>query len=259
MIVPIEIDTSDITSQFDIGKEQVTAMLDNVAKGLAMSFVYRLEGNVASGLNSTRNRFLRSIKVIDSGRLESTVLLDYSKDPLIKKIEEGAGPFDMKIGLLGSSKVKVTKKGKKFITVPFRWATSDSVGESDVFTGKLPKSIHTIVKQKTAGSSLSLSDIPKSISGAGNRSKISDSEGKTLFDSYAHKNSVYEGIVKETDSATKQNKYISFRRVSENSDPSAFIHPGFIAKKFMDSSLAEMNIEEEIGVLIDVELSKLGF
>lgn len=260
IIIPVEIDTGDITKQFDVSKSQIETILDNIAKGLAMSFVGQLEVNVGNTLNSTRNRFLRNIRVIDSGKLESTVLLDYSKDPLIKMIEEGSGPFDMKTGLLGSNKVKYTSKGKRYITVPFRWAASTSVGESDVFTSKLPQSIHTIVSKKTAGSTLKLSEIPSSLSSKSTRQPIVDSEGKTLFDSYTHKNSVYEGITKSTDIVTKQNRYFSFRRVSEQgSDPNSWIHPGMTAQKFMENTMKDMNIGETVGILIDQELSKLGF
>ena len=259
MIVPVEIDTRDITSQFDIGKTEIESMLDNIAKGLAMSFVYSLELNVQRELKSTRARYLKNIRVIDSGKLQSTVLLDYSKDPMIRMLEEGTGSFDMKPGFMGSSKVKMTKKGKRYLTIPFRWAASSSVGESDVFTGKLPKAIHTIVKEKGPNSPLNLSDLPASLSGKSTRPAIEDSEGKVLFDSYKHKNSIYEGVTQSIDGATGQSRYFSFRRVSENSDPSAFIHPGIVAHKFLSNTLSGMDIETEVGKQIDVELSKLGF
>ena len=41
MIIPIEIDTSDIRSQFDISDEQIETVLDGIAKSLAVVFVAR--------------------------------------------------------------------------------------------------------------------------------------------------------------------------------------------------------------------------
>jgi hypothetical protein len=258
VLVPIEIDTSDITSQFNVTKSEVEAILDNIAKGLAISFLYSLDTTVQQELRSTRSRYLKSVKIIDSGKLQSTVLLDYSKDKLIQMLEEGASSFDMKPKMLGSSKVKIGKSGKKYLTIPFRWATPGSVGESDVFTSKLPPEVYKAVKSN-GGAPLRLGDIPSPLNQRKTRTAIQGSDGKVLFDSYQHKNSIYEGVSQSIDPATKQSRYFSFRRVSENSDPAAFIHPGIVAHQFMNKALQSMDTESEVGRLMDVELSKLGF
>lgn len=62
MLIPIEIDSSDITSQFDITGEQIQSMFDNIAKSLAMVYYSKLEQEASNELHSTRQRYLQNIK-----------------------------------------------------------------------------------------------------------------------------------------------------------------------------------------------------
>lgn len=267
MIVPIEINGSDIVSQFDVSEQQLETMFNNIAKSLAMIYVSKLENEAASELNSTKRRYIQSIRLIDSGRLEATVLLDYSKDPLIQAIEEGGNPFDMKIGFLKSSKVKVGKNGKKYITIPFRFGSTGSVSESELFISKMPQEVYDIVRKKEIGSkgfsqgitSDDLLTIPDKYRIQNKREEIKDSNGSVLFKEYEHKTSIYQGIRKQSDSTTSQNSYFSFRRVSEMSDENSFIHTGIQARHLMQKAQQNMNIPEEVSVQIDNELAKLGF
>lgn len=269
MIVPIEINTEDILLQFNLTDEEIQTMLNNVVKGLGVVFVSKVELLAASTLNSSRERYLRALKVIDSGRLESTILLDYSKDKLVQMLEEGAAPFDMKGYLLNGPNAKTTKSGKKFNTVPMRWGTPGSLAESGLFSGKMPDAVYEEVRQKPAtipmtgggmrSQSLTKSQIPEALQTVQKRKAILGGAGEVLFQEYEHKYSVYEGMVKKQDSTTGQSSYFSFRRVSENSDPSAFIHPGIAAKNIFDLAFANMNLEEEVGVQLDNELIKLGY
>ena len=268
MIVPIEINSSDILSQFNLNQKQLSNLLDNVAKGLAVIYVGKLEEEVSQGLHSTRSRYLKNIRIIDSGLLQSTVLLDYSKDPLVRMLEEGQGAFDMKFAMLASPKAKVSKTGKRYMSIPLRWSTPGSVGESEVFSSKMPQEIYDIVRKKPQARSLpgggstskglSFGEIPKQFQQQQVRQEVVDSDGKVLFKEYQHRSPIYQGISKQRDSTTGQSIYNSFRRVSENSDPSAFIHPGIVAGHFMDRAYAKMNLEEEVGLQIDNELIKLG-
>lgn len=256
MIVPITIDTAGITSQFDVSKEQVDTMMNNIAKSLAMVYMSKLETEVSNSLHSTRRRYLQNIRMIDSGPMEATVLLDYSKDPLVKAIEEGSGPTDLKTGLLMSPKAKISKTGKRYITVPMRWSTPGAVGESEMFGNQLPQDVYDIVSK---GGPTKLSDLPSQYQTVQSRKEIKSSEGKTLFDQYTHKTALHSGITKQTDNVTGQSTYFSFRRVSENSDPNAFIHPGIMPRNFIDKAFNSMNLEQEVGIQIDKELAKIGF
>lgn len=270
MLIPITIDTQDLMQKFSLTKEQVESVCDNIAKSLAASYARQLQQVANVALHQTRQRYVKNIRVIDSGRMEGTVMLDYSKDKLIKMLEEGASPFDIKEGLLNSSKVKVGKNGKKYITVPFRWGTPGAVGDADVFSGIMPTEVYNAVRSmsqtipvagggmRTPGlntSTLSNPFLTTSLT----RKTIADSAGKVLFNQYEHKTSLYSGITQQSDGATGQNRYFSFRRVSTNSDDDAFIHPGIEQYNLVKKALGDFDQTKELSRALDVEWNKLGF
>lgn len=269
MIPVIIIDTQDIMSQYtSLTKEDVDNMLNNIAKGLAASFAQHLEERATQELHQTRKRYLQNIRVVDSGKLEGTVLLDYSKDPLVKMIEEGADAFDMKTAMLASAKVKIGKKGGKYLTIPFRWANPNAVADEDVFVGRMPNAVYNVVKSKptdipvsgggSRSSGLALKDVPEQFQIKKVRKAIVDEQGNERFKEYQHKNSVYEGIVKQKDSVTSQNTYHSFRRVSENSEDEAWIHPGIEKYNLIQKTLSNFRVEDELGAQLDEQLNRLG-
>jgi len=264
MLVPIEINSQDIVDQFtSVTHGDLETMFDNIAKGLALSYLGQLEAMVSQELKTTRRRYLQSLRLVDEGRMVGTVMLDFSQDSLIQMIERGGSAFDMKEGILRSSKVKVTKAGNKYLTIPFRWATPSALGESDLFTGRMPNSVYKVAKKldsaTPSGNSSGIQDsmlTPKRQT-LGVRKEVTDGAGK-VYAEYSHKSSIYQGIRKETDSATGQSTYNSFRRVSELSDPNSFIHPGIKERNFMNRTFENMSLDSEVSSLLDLELEKLG-
>ena len=269
MIIPIIIDTSDIARQFGISHNQVDSVCDNIAKTMAARYAQTLEQEAQTALHQTKQRYIRNIKVVDSGRMEGTVMLDYSKDPMVRMIEEGASAFDMKQGMLAGRKVKIGKNGGRYLTIPFRWATPGSVGDSDVFSGTMPTAVYNAVRQMpqnipTAGGGmrtpgLNVSQLETSLQKPGTRKEIVDSAGKVLFKQYEHKTSLFQGIVQQRDAATGQNRYFSFRRVSERSDQNAFIHPGIEQYNLIQKALGSFDQQKELSNALDLEWQKLGF
>jgi hypothetical protein len=106
MVVPIYIDTSSIAEAFPLDRESIDQICDNIAKTLAARYAQNLELEATHSLHQTKKRYIQAINVVDSGKMEGTVILDYSKDPLVRMIEEGAAAFDMKQKDVGKSKGK---------------------------------------------------------------------------------------------------------------------------------------------------------
>jgi hypothetical protein len=254
MLIPIKINVAPLIQEYSLSHKQVEDMLDNVVKGVTARFAQKLEKVVEQNLGSTRTIFTNAIKVIDTGKLMGRVLIDYSQNKLIKKIEEGSPAWDMKPALLASPKAKTTKSGSRYISVPFKWGNSEAVTMSNV----MPEEIYEVAKTLKDRQYITFNSLPSDFQSLQSRDEITDSAGKTLFEKYTHKNSIFQGIQKTTDSVTGQNTYNSFRRVSEKSNPSAWIHPGFKAQNFMDKALAQMNIPQISGELIDQELDRIG-
>jgi hypothetical protein len=267
MIVPIYIDSSQIAEAFSIDNDTVDDICDNIAKTLAARYAQQLELEATHSLHQTKKRYIHAINVVDSGKLEGTVILDFSKDPLVRMIEEGADAFDMKKKMLASPKAKTNKSGGKYLTVPFRFGTPDAVGESDVFSSIMPDAVYEVVKSEetnisTVGgnrsSGLVVDKLPVQYQKPATRKEIKDSAGKILFNAYTHKGSIYEGITKNQDAATGQNTYNSFRRVSENSDPDAWIHKGIEQYNLVSKALNNFNQETEVQMAMNNEFQKLG-
>ena len=267
MIIPIFIDTSEIVNKFsNIDKDTIENMCDDIAKSMAKSFAGKLEQEANLALHQTRRRYVNAINLVDSGRMEGTVVLDFSKDSMVKMIEEGASAFDMKTEMLKSSKVKIGKGGGKYITIPFRVGTPNIVGDSDVFSSKMPQEIYDVVKEKetniatatgSRSAGLMVKELPVQFRSKKTRAEIKDSEGKKQFDAYTHKNPIYQGLIKTKDSVTGQNRYNSFRRISEVSDKNAWIHPGIQRYNLVGKALQSFDQVRELETVLSSHLSKL--
>lgn len=163
-------------------------------------------------------------------------------------IEFGWAGGDMKVWLLAGPNAKETKKGVRYNTVPFRhgapggterhFPTMGSAYEFHIVgTGnealrgimdtaravKLGQRVYAEASKLTATTS---------------HSKTGTKWGDRLEEGLApllrshHKTDIYAGMVRETKVYRKkeQPQYKTFRRVSDNSDPAAWIHPGIEAR-----------------------------
>lgn len=261
MIIPISINAQDILDQYSISKSEAEDAIDHTIKEIAAEFANKWIETANQELNSTRDRYTSSIRVVDEGRMTGTILLDYSKDPLIKMIEEGASQFDQKEGFAKSTKKHIKKDGGWYLTIPFSATTPGSLGSA-----ALPASIYSAVKKlpinPTTNRSAGLNTenvkvgsfaepIPKQ------KIKIPESQA---FQEYKRKSSIYEGVYSSKDKVTGQSSYGSFRRVSDKSDNNSWIHPGIeaanIAEKAMDRF--EANIETIASEKMDESLRFFG-
>ncbi|BET57905.1 hypothetical protein [Geobacter sp. 60473] len=146
---------------------------------------------------------------------------------IARDLEYGKGPWDMKPMLLGGPKAKTGKNGSRYNTIPFRHGTSPKHAPNSNFK-PMPKDIYAEARKLKA----SVRDGNRIVWGG----KLTGTEdrytpGKNPTTGYQHKSGRFEGMVrieKEYERAT-QSKYLTFRRVSSNSDPQAWVHPGYKA------------------------------
>lgn len=265
----ILIDTASIRDSFDISQEQITAVLDGVIKNHVIpNFVDNLEKLAGEQLKATRDRYIKSIRVLDEGRMKGAVLLSY-QDPLVRMLEEGASAFDIKSGFSKSNKKHIKASGSGwYLTIPLSEGTPGTTGE---FAGPImPEEVYAVVSKKPQdiptstglkSKGLTLEEIPEQYRAPKTRALIEASATNERFEAYKNKTSIYAGISRIKDPVTGQSSYKSSRRVSEKSDPNSWIHPGISAHNLMDKSLAELSTNEEaiIGNAINVEMAKQGF
>ena len=250
MINEIEIDTRDLSSQFEMSKGDIDGLLQYTVQQLTAEFAYIWGNEAKSNLHSSRAKYLNAIQVTERGRFTGVAYLNPAAW-LPNAIETGATAFDMKVGFLRSSKVKMGKSGP-YITIPFRFGTSGSIGESEAFAGVMPPEIERATKSSSGplkmGNIPSKYHIPKSAALRKRQESISFKKMESM-----DKTSIYEGIEKRGGS------YINFRRVSLNSSADAFQHPGFEARDLAGKALPKLDIEGITGSAIDQFLINLGF
>lgn len=252
-MIPIEIDTTDLRSGFSLSESQVGSLIDSAVKEVASEFANEWEKEAMNKLKSARSSYVRSIVVVDPGFQKGAVEL---VGDLPNMIEQGIDPFDMKPDLLSGPKSKMSLNGGRYNTVPFTHGNPEALEEN--FNTVLPEEVYKVVKEKPldrkgsgglVSEGLSSEEIPEKYRQPESKMvKIPNSE---RFKAYTHKNSIYEGARKQQSNITGQNKYVSFRRVSENSDPLSWIHPGFQAKKLAESALENLNVSYILGKVID--------
>ena len=267
LIPPISIDMSDVLEEFNIPSDIAEELVDNVIKHITYRFYEEWSLKAGRELHSSRGLYIKSLQVLDEGKMKGAIIL-HGVFP--NMIESGTGPYDMKEGFMKSDKIKYTKDGGWYLTIPFRFGASSSLGENEGFSNVMPKEVHEIAKKLTPtktqfkgsaklGETLKEISLPAKYQTKGKRGGVSDSVSKKTFSEYEHKTSIYTGIQKseKTYQNATQSMYNSFRRVSSKSDPNSWIHSGLIARKLADKVLNDFNIAEEIDIATDNELSKL--
>lgn len=155
------------------------------------------------------------------------------------RIEQGYPSYDMKPGLLASLSAREGKRGK-FIAIPFRHMTpaQGQAGAGQRPHGAtMPPAVYKIVKK--VGTFRDPGSGRRGVQ-LGQRSKIASSVNieaiarglpPPMADNYTWKFGLYHGmkrVVKQYGKTT-QSTYLTWRTVSESSDPSSWIHPGLPA------------------------------
>jgi hypothetical protein len=136
--------------------------------------------------------YAKTIKIKESGL--GTVYADegHHSYKFVEMMEDGVSPWSIRDALLKSTKVKISKRGVKYIIVPFKYRTPTKKGEGKVlssFAGVIPSDVYSLVK---AGGKVT--------------------EGKLAgLKRYGGK---------------QHGQYFTFRMVSENTPSNKWRHPG---------------------------------
>lgn len=163
-------------------------------------------------------------------------------------IEDGWSGGDMKVWLLAGRNAKVTKNGIRVNTVPYRHGTPGTTGNTHPVMGS--QFVQSMGEEEAA-------KLGKRIHNAARRLKPTTSDpttGKTQWGGRLragmapilkehHRTDIYAGMVRQRKTYEKatQSSYGTFRRVSDNSDPRAWIHPGIDAQHIFRDGARELD------------------
>lgn len=143
-----------------------------------------------------------------------------------------------------------------YLTVPFRHATSEAIAESGVFNSILPADVYNLAKNSQTP--LKRQQLPLNQQTPGVRKAI-DIPGLKVPE-YTHKSAKYEGLVRVEASSSEKEKrgqYMTFRRVSDKSDPNSWFNGGIEGKKLMDRAIELSNISTVADMAIDETLDRI--
>lgn len=239
MFIPIKIDLTEITEEFNLDGSQIKLLGNELINSISDKYFSAIKQKVNTTLKATRGIYLKNLKIETIDDLTKEIILS---GWLPNALESGQDIFDMKPGFSGAKNVKISAKGNWYTTIPFNW--SKSGGETGQ---KIPNDVYNIVSKQS--SPLRESQLPESrrIHQVKDLAKGINATKLGVSGIYQHKNSIYTGMQKQN--SDYGNGYISFRRVGAVSDPNSFWHPGLVKRDFFGKALND--IQDEIPILAD--------
>lgn len=182
-------DISGVDVEYSGGTFSIKPRTGTYMRAVASGLKYPFEGDLLSG----------------------SVMVDL---PYAARLEEGYGAFDLKFGLLNGPAVKTSKNGTKYVDIGFRHAADDVPSSYKAALTRMENSGRQarIQKEDFTGWRTQIAG-PKRLFGAG------------PGDYYTWRTGLFTGLTKNR-TQEGSSTYMTFRRISENSDSSAFVHPG---------------------------------
>lgn len=245
----------DVIEEFSLSEGEREELSSSIIDGIIFECEKTWRDSVNRELRSTRNDYLRAVYIDRVSNNEVIFgLRDSKENPLPIMIEEGTGAWDEKEGFSQSNKAKTKIGGGWYLSIPFKHATPKSLGESSAFSSVMPREVYNIAKK--ASNPLKLKDLPEEYRVKGITPGYEVRGVKKEI--YQHKSAEYEGLQRRDISSGKEKRgeYMTFRRVSDKSDPNSWIHPGFEAKKFMDRAIDSPSIDTVVDRTVDDFLSE---
>lgn len=243
-MISINFDPQPLIDAYSLSDEDVRNLIDHTVKEVTVRFAQALETEVNNTLHKARLEYISNINVVDEGFAQGAVVLT---GELANDIESGKDAWDMKPDLLNGPNAKQSKDGGKYNTVPFTHGTPNALPEN--FSNIMPEVVHKIAKKKEVNQPIKKSELPLKLQQP--QVKKITMPGTNAIKEYQHKHSIHEGIRKQKDSVTKQNSYVSFRRVSSKSSVESWIHPGFEKKDLFGKTLANFDVPKIVGEILD--------
>ena len=250
---PIVIDLSGLRQQFGLAAKQIEDITEAAVQEVTIAIKANWEALAKEKLKSTLPEYLENLNVIDKGRFAKQIVLT---GIVPNMVEQGASAFDLKDGFRKSQKVRYSvpvynKKGEVikpggdwYLTIPFRIGTPGTLGQAG-FSNEMPQDVYDILLAKPRGNVMKSYEIPNPHNIPKSRQAILNEQGGMKFPEYQHKHSIYEGLGKNTGvyGKTTQNKYGTFRRAGENSDPMSWIHKGIAAYRLADQAVETTDVD----------------
>lgn len=178
-----------------------------------------------------------------------------------KDLETGYPARDMKPAMLASPSAKTAADGGRYADVSFRHATKTTATRFAGMPSEIKARVQASVNaERTAAQNEGRAErnplrVTGSMPGSVNEQQRYNKKGGTRQVDVQHKTSIYSDMLK-TAKAAGGSTYNTIRRISENSDPQAWYHPGFEGIRALKQ--AESEIRAKLTQFFKRELRSKG-
>lgn len=121
------IDISGTIEEFNLSSDEVSSLSRYILDSVSGEYMRNWEANIDGVLHQTKTNYKNAIYIEQPDDYSLILGMSPRKDKLALMLEEGATSFDIKAGMEKSAKKHMKKDGGWYITVPFRWATSEAI------------------------------------------------------------------------------------------------------------------------------------
>ena len=259
-MITINVNIDDLIDELNFPKKLTDFIIEDTVDKITLEIfrVWRLKASQT--LHSTRNDYVNNLDITKTGKFSRVITLH---GVLPNMIEQGANGFDIKEHFEKSKKAihTIDKKGGAhwYLTIPYRHGTPGIVGENAAFSDIMPVEVYKIAKTLHKSQQLSKNELPAKYQIP--KTHYFRMPGQKQVVSYKHKSPIFSGLKKSTGvyAKTTQNTYVTFRRVSDKSDPMSWIHPGIKQYDLLGKTLSEVKIDIISENNVDRILSENGY
>ena len=196
----IQWDEKDARNAIDTISKSLLVARDAAIDIAASQLYFSIEQMARQELKTTYKPFIMGLSI----KTEEDEI-SFELDEMAQQVETGFKARDLRDLLYGSS-AKINEDGDRYIDIPFRAATPSANMRGANFASQMEKHSYEAVKKL---GSLKAGDLDAT-------------RGINQLTGYVHKNHIYENLQKLDNPNGTGSIYMSFRRLSEKSDPDSF-------------------------------------
>jgi len=211
---------SSISNALEIAKDAALAVATD-------QLYFSIESLARQELKTTYIPFIMGLSVI-----KQDDEISFELDEMAQQIETGFKARDLRSMLYGPS-AKINEDGDRYIDIPFRAATPSANMRGANFASQMEKHSYEAVK----------------LLGSLQAGDLDATRGINQMTGYQHKNHIYENLQKLNDPKSGNSIYMSFRRLSENSDPSSFIVKPVSGHYIVKRAIEQFDVGKVINIL----------
>ena len=236
MDINFRLRAEELGKSFEGISQEVEATLNTAIAQLAQATYSEGIRLAQQRLKTSKQDYIRSLNLYDIG---SNIYVISLTGDQANYIEDGFQGFDQKPGLLNGPKAKISKKGTIYNTIPFTHNPYSKAPLNDKGT-QLRSDLLKVIQANN------LDKIIKDASGTPKQGIVARLKNTGVRN--------LEGLVKiqKTYDKATQSRYVSFRRVSENSPSTSWIHPGYKGARIFDD--LDKYVEDQVDVIINAIL-----